>query len=324
MVTQSDVAQLAGVSRRTVSYVVTGFAYVSEDARARVTAAIDALGYVPNRAAQRLRTGKSGLVALLVPEIGTGYFGEVAKLVVEEAALRGLGTVVAQTGGQRAQELQALDRILALQPDSVIISPLGLTVDDIAHIRTRCPVALIGEHFVGEEETCAIDNEVAAAAMVTHLVDSGRQHIAVVGMTAPPPRFAVLRRDGYQHALDAAGLTPHEFATDGFDHADGYRAGETIAAAIRAGVASDALFCGTDGIALGATRALHDAGLRAPEDVAVAGFDDIVEGRYANPRLSTVAPDKRQIARRALAAALHDTPPELPRFELAIRESTGR
>ena len=83
MVTQQEVAERAGVGRRTVSHVITGFPHVSADARERVLRAIDELGYVPNRAAQQLRTGRSGVIALTVPEIGVGYFGELGTLIVE-------------------------------------------------------------------------------------------------------------------------------------------------------------------------------------------------------------------------------------------------
>src|SRR5690606_19277763 len=132
MVTQQDVADRAGVGRRTVSHVVTGFRYVNAEVRERVLRAIDELGYVPNRAAQQLRTGRSGVIALTVPEIGVGYFGELGTLIIEEAAARGIGTVVAQTRGSRARELTELERLLALQPDGVIMSPLGLTAADVA------------------------------------------------------------------------------------------------------------------------------------------------------------------------------------------------
>ncbi|MGN6271955.1 MAG: LacI family DNA-binding transcriptional regulator [Protaetiibacter sp.] len=313
MVTQQDVAERAGVGRRTVSHVITGFPHVSADARRRVLQAIDELGYVPNRAAQQLRTGRSGVIALTVPEIGVGYFGELATLVVEDAAARGLGTVVAQTRGIRERELAELERILALQPDGVIMSPLGLTADDLRSIVARVPVALIGEHFVGRAgdgavPPIAIDNAVAAASIAGHLVELGRRRVAFLGMPGGGPRFNELRRTGARDALARAGLAPLvdvELADFTWEH--GYRAGTEVAARVRAGEA-DAVFCVTDEVAIGVIRALHDAGLRVPDDVAVAGFDDIPEGRFAIPRLTTVAPDKAEIARRAVATVLGEAP----------------
>src|SRR5690606_34339528 len=144
-----------------------------------------------------LRTGRSGVIALTVPEIGVGYFGELGTLIIEEAAARGIGTIVAQTRGSRSRELAEFERLLALQPDGVITSPLGLTAADVAGLAARVPVALIGEHFVGagaatDAETAAgvadaavagplhpvaIDNALAASEVVAHLVGLGRRRI---------------------------------------------------------------------------------------------------------------------------------------------------
>lgn len=328
MVTQQEVADRAGVGRRTVSHVITGFPHVSAEARERVLRAIDELGYVPNRAAQQLRTGRSGVIALTVPEIGVGYFGELGTLIVEEAASRGLGTVVAQTRGVRDRELTELERILALQPDGVIMSPLGLTSDDLASISARAPVALIGEHFVGRSGVVApiaIDNAAAASEVVEHLVHLGRRRVAFLGMPGDGPRFNALRREGARAALERAGLTAAaDVELRDFTWEDGYRAGTELAERVRAGHV-DAVFCVTDEVAIGVMRAVHDAGLRIPDDVAVAGFDDIPEGRYATPRLTTIAPDKAEIARRAVAAVLGESPVAGPvPHRLEPRESTSR
>lgn len=329
MVTQQDVADRAGVGRRTVSHVITGFPHVSVDARERVLRAIDELGYVPNRAAQQLRTGRSGVIALTVPEIGVGYFGELATLLVEDAAARGLGTVVAQTRGVRARELAELERILALQPDGVIMSPLGLMAHDLAGIAARVPVALIGEHFVGGAgggvaAPIAIDNAAAASEVVAHLAGLGRRRIAFVGLPGEGPRFNALRRSGMRAGLERAGLSPVADApVRDVTWQEGHRAGVEVARRVVAGEV-DAVFCVTDEVAIGVMRALHDAGLRIPGDMAVAGFDDIPEGRFATPRLTTVAPDKAEIARRAIAVVLGEQPPAgaVP-HRLALRESTG-
>lgn len=318
MVTQQDVAERAGVGRRTVSHVVTGFRYVNAEVRERVLQAIDELGYVPNRAAQQLRTGRSGVIALTVPEIGVGYFGELGTLIVEEAAARDLGTVLAQTRGTRERELAELDRILALQPDGIILSPLGLTADDVAGIAARVSVALIGERFVGGLvggpvggsagagvlQPIAIDNARAACEAVAHLAGRGRRRVAFVGTPDAEPRFNALRREGTQAGRAEAGLeaVPDVVLRD-FTWEDGHRAGVEVARRARAGEL-DAVFCVTDEVAIGVTRALHDAGLRIPDDVAVVGFDDIPEGRFAMPRLTTIAPDKAEIARRVVAAVL--------------------
>jgi len=320
-----DVAKRAGVGRRTVSNVVTGFPYVSQGVRERVLRAIDELGYVPNRAAQQLRTGRSGVIALTVPDVGVGYFGELGNLVVEEAAALGLGTVVAQTRGSRDGELAEIERILALQPDGLIMSPLELSQRDLESITARTSVALIGEHFVdGPVRPIAIDNVIAASEVVAHLIASGREHIAFLGMLGASPRFNELRRRGYADALSSAGLQPATgVEVADFTTADGFDSGVAVAARIAGGERIDAIFCVTDEVAIGVVRGLHDAGIRVPDDVAVAGFDDIVEGRYSTPRLTTIAPDKREIARRAVAMVLgEEVDPAGIEYRLELREST--
>ncbi|QYM64214.1 LacI family DNA-binding transcriptional regulator [Microbacterium sp. Se5.02b] len=325
MVTQMDVARRAGVARRTVSNVVTGFPYVSDDVRARVQRAIEELGYVPNHAARQLRTGRSDVVALIIPEVGVGYFGELCNLIVEEAAAHGMGTVVAQTHGSRSRELAEIERVIALQPDGMIASPLELTPADIETISARISLALIGEHFAGTETaSIAIDNVAATTAVVEHLIRSGRERIAYVGVAGPAPRFNELRRTGYLSALSAAELPAvAEADAEDFTTRDGYDAGMGLVRRIAAGEDIDAVFCVTDEVAIGVLRALHDGGLRVPADIAVAGFDDITEGRYSTPRLTTVSPDKHEIARRAVASVRGEVPRvDAVAFTIEERESS--
>lgn len=319
-----DVAKRAGVGRRTVSNVVIGFPHVSDEVRARVLRAIDELGYVPNRAAQRLRTGRSGIIALTVPELGVGYFGELANLIIEEAARRGVGTIVAQTHGSRDQELAEIERMLALQPDGIITSPLGLTSNDIDNITQRTNAAIIGEHFYGDGiPTIAIDNSAAASDVIGDLVASGRRRIAYIGAEGPLPRFNELRRAGYLSALADHGLEPiTDITVTDFTSPAGLEAGAQVARRIEAGDGIDAVFCVTDEVAIGVIRGLHDAELSVPDDVAVSGFDDVPEGRYLTPRLSTVTPDKQEIARRAVDAALGTASDGTIGYALATREST--
>jgi len=209
------------------------------------------------------------------------------------------------------------------------MSPLGLTADDVQSIAARVPVALIGEHFVGRAgegavAPIAIDNTVAAASIAGHLIELGRRRVAFLGMPGDGPRFNALRRNGARDALARAGLDPLvdiELTDVTWEH--GYRAGTEVAVRVRAAEV-DAVFCVTDEVAIGAMRALHDAGLRIPDDVAVAGFDDIPEGRFATPRLTTVAPDKAEIARRAVATVLGEAPAaDAVPHRLELRESTG-
>lgn len=302
-VTQGDVAALAGVARRTVSNVVNGFPYVSDNVRARVQAAIDQLGYKPNRAAQYLRTGRSGILGLILPELDVGYFAEIARLLVEEAERRGYTVLIAQTLGLADREVEVLDQFANQQPDGLIFSPISIDADTLADRIRDTPLVLLGEHLAETpRDHVAIDNVAATQAVMQHLIDTGRRAIAFIGHAGRPGalNMADLRLRGYTEALEANGLTADRRlirAVDGYHRVQGYDAQREL---LETGVSFDAVCCATDLLAIGAMRALADGSIAIPDDVAVVGFDDLDEGRFAVPRLTTVAPNKASIARAAI------------------------
>ena len=164
------------------------------------------------------------------------------------------------------------------------------------------PLVLLGEHeFDGRFDHVAIDNERAAHDAVAHLIGIGRKRIAAIG-TQPDEEYATPRQRGagYESALRSAGL-PIEPAlampSAHYSRAEGYNAATSL---LEGGAAPDAIFCFSDLLAIGAMRAIFDAGLRVPDDIAVIGIDDIEEGRYSRPTLSTVSLDTAFIAREAI------------------------
>ncbi|PZF83887.1 LacI family DNA-binding transcriptional regulator [Jiangella anatolica] len=303
-VTVKDVARLAKVSPRTVSNVVNDYTHVSADVRRRVLAAIDELGYRPNLVARNLRTGRTGLLALIVPEIDVPYFSELARAVIDVASAHGYRVMIDQTGHDHERERQLLtgsDRTMLF--DGILFSPL-VTQDEIDGIdaATVLPMILLGEHtFTGRFDHIAIDNERAAHEATTHLVATGRRRIAAVGVqpreTYRTPRQ---RTAGYLRALADAGLQPDDdlvVPAAQYHRRNGYDAARRL---LTLDTPPDAIFCYSDLLAMGAMRAVQDAGRRIPDDVAIVGIDDIEEGRYAIPSLSTVALDKDVIATKAL------------------------
>lgn len=327
-----DVAERAGVSVRTVSNVVNDFPLVAAETRARVRRAIDELQYRPNVAARSLRGGRSGLIGLVIPEIASPYFGELAALLTRGAEARSWTLLVDQTDGDADREQRLLDGVRGQVVDGLIISPWALAPADLLPRPGRPPLVLIGEQDGGFDHV-AIDNVAAAADATRHLIGLGRTRIAAIG---PQPHLAngtaAHRLTGYRAALAEAGL-PHDPALEvpvrALHRADGAAALDGLRAA---GVSFDAVFCFTDQLALGALRAALRAGLRVPRDLAVTGFDDIEDGRYATPSLTTIAPDKTAIARHALEClADRLTPAGADRparritvpHRLEVRESTG-
>ena len=297
-----QVAEHAGVSVRTVSNVVSGFALVAPDTRERVQRALDELGYRPNAAARHLRGGRSGLIALVIPEIASPYFGELAGYLADDAERRGWTLLVQQTGGNAERERELLDGVRGQAVDGLVLSPWALSPADLRRRPGGAPLVLLGEQDAdGLLDHVAIDNVAAARELTAHLIASGRTRIAAVG---PQPHLingtAARRLEGYRQALTEAGL-PHDPAlvrpVARLHRADGAAAMRDL---LDAGTAVDAVFCFSDQLALGALHVARDRGRRVPEDLAVAGFDDIEDGRYANPSLTTVAPDKPAIAAAAL------------------------
>lgn len=332
--TLRDVAERAQVSMRTVSNVVSGYTHVSERMRTKVLAAIDELDYRPNPVARTLRTGRTGMLALVVPEIDVPYFSELARDVIDAAAEVGYRVMIDQTGHDHERERQLLtgeDRTMLF--DGLLFSPL-VTKSELLdmHGATRMPLILLGEHdFDGRYDHVAIDNVAAARDAVSHLIETGRTRIASIG-SQPLEEYAtpLQRSAGYEAALADAGLElrPEYVVTAAhYSRADGYSAGRALLAL---DPRPDAIFCFSDLLAFGAMRAVFDAGLRVPEDVAVIGIDDVDEGRYSRPSLSTISLDTQFIAResvRRIIDRIED--PTLPATEivaphrLVVRESTA-
>lgn len=325
-----DVARLAGVSQRTVSNVVNHYIHVRAETRVRVEEAIQQLNYRPNVSARRLRSGRTGLVALAVPEIAVPYFAELADLIQQRAAELGLTLLIDQTGGVRERELLVLDGYHTNMIDGLILSPLAIKADDLRSRQLTFPTVLLGESVDNAGLIhVSIDNVAAATAATEHLIAIGRRRIAAIGAGFAPASIgpAPRRMRGYLLALSAAGLpAPVEVREPtGWSRAAGYAAAVEL---VERDCDVDALFCFNDLLALGAMKALADRGVRVPGDIAVIGWDDIEECRYATPELTSVVPDKAGIARtsveRLLPAAAGDESAEelTSTFTLAVRAST--
>jgi DNA-binding LacI/PurR family transcriptional regulator len=300
--TLRDVAELAGVSPKTVSNVVNGYIHVRPETRSRVERAIATLNYRPNLSARSLRRGRTGIIALAVPELDIPYFAELARHLVDEADLHGWTVLVDQTGGVQDRERQVIGGLRDQLIDGLILSPLALTGADLAERTDSTPLVLLGERvYHGSADHVVIDNVAAAREATTHLVGLGRRRIAAIGaQRVPAGETARLRLRGYREALAGAGL-PYDkelvATTLRYHRLDGAAAMTWL---LGTSPPPDAVFCFNDLMALGALRTLAEQGVRVPEEIAVVGFDDIEDGRYSVPTLSTVSPNKQQIARVAV------------------------
>jgi DNA-binding LacI/PurR family transcriptional regulator len=337
-VSLKDVALRAGVSVKTVSNVVNNYPHVTTVMRARVQQAIDELGYRPNLTARHLRKGRTGILALAVPELSNPYFADLAGAVIDAAARHDYTVLLDHTAGEREKEILVLQGFRSHVIDGLILSPIGLEAEDLLGRSDTAPLVLLGEReYDVPYDHIAIDNVAAARTAVRHLLDLGNRRIAFLGARLESERQpAHLRLRGWREEIRAAGLVPDEslvIATDGYGRTDGATAMATL---LDRGERPDAVFAYNDLMALGAMRSLTERGLRVPQDVAVVGFDDIEDGRFSGVSLTTISPDKQAIARLAvdglvqqLAGSPSGPPAAEPRrarpgFRLVVRESTAR
>ncbi|MEO8263294.1 MAG: LacI family DNA-binding transcriptional regulator [Pseudolysinimonas sp.] len=300
--TLHDVARLAEVSIKTVSNVINDYPHIRPTTRERVEAAIAQLGYQPNLSARSLRSGRTGVISLALPELSLSYFAELADSVIAAAESRGLTVLIEQTGGDRERELEMLRSPRRKLSDGLLFSPLGVGQDDAALIEQPYPVVLLGERiFGGPTDHVTMRNVEGARAATEYLLGLGRRRIALVGAhEGEVIGSAGLRLRGYVEALEAAGV-PYDPSiigyTDLWHRGDGATSMRSLLAA---GAEFDAVFGLNDTLALGAMRVLQEAGIRVPDDVVVMGWDNLDETEYSLPTLTTLDPGRDEIAETAV------------------------
>ncbi|MFF1633311.1 LacI family DNA-binding transcriptional regulator [Leifsonia sp. NPDC058248] len=325
-----DVAELAGVSMKTVSNVVHDYQHVSPRMRERVQRAIDELGYRPNMLGRRLATGRTGLLALAFADVTLPYFAELARRVSDLAEEQGYRVLLEQTDGTLEGERAVVSSSEAGLVDGVIFQPSVMSSAELAQTRTDIPMVILGEGAAPLSiDRVMIDNVAAAREATGHLLALGRRRIAFAGHEQVHfSRTSELRIAGYQAALEDAGLAADPgllIPTLAISPID---AATAVGAALDAGLEVDAIMCRDDLAAIGALRALQERGLRVPGDVAITGWDNTMMTAVTFPSITTIAPDLTALASRALgmlqeridgltAMGRH----ELVGFELVTRES---
>ena len=324
-----DVAERAGVSVKTASNVINNYPHIKPSTRARVEAAIQELHYRPNVSARQLKYGRAGFLALAVPQMDAPFFAELSAKISEHAATLGYLMLLETTRAEPAAERLVLDGMRSHVIDGLIFSPLALTADEIANRADDLPMVLLGERAIPPGyDHVAVDSVAAAEAVTEHLISLGRRRIAAIGRESVEGTASV-RLQGYRQALQRAGIAYDADLVLGvarYERADGKTAMETL---LGLPEPPDAVFCFNDLMAVGALRACAEADVAVPEQIAVAGFDDIAEGRFHSPSLTTIAADLDVLSEEALRLLLlrvgGEKPPaasvKVP-WTLQIREST--
>lgn len=299
-VTIADVAKLVGVSTATVSRVLNGKATVDPETRARVQEAMRELNYTPNLSARQLGTGQSMMLGLVLPDITNPFFPLVARGAGDAAHQSGYTLVLANSDGDPRLEEEALRALIGRRVDGIIVAPAAnraAWVKDI--VGDQVPVVLLDRHVDGPAMDCvAADNRAGSALAAQHLLELGHR---CIGYISGPEGLASAdeRRESFIARATAGGaeMRPEWIVGGDFQLLSGFQAMQQL---LLQPERPTAVACGNDLMALGALRALRQAGLTPPHDMAIVGYDDVPVAALSEPALTTVA----QPAYRMGAAAV--------------------
>jgi LacI family transcriptional regulator len=326
-ITIRDVAQRAGVSVTTVSRALNGTGPVSEEARRRVAAASAELRYIPHGTARSLITRRTDVFGVVLPDLFGEFFSEVIRGMDPQAQERGYHLLLSGSHDGRREIEFAVGAMRGRVDGMIVMSPDVSGAELAESLPPDVPVVLLNCDVSGTDFSAInVDNFGGAREMVRHLVGLGHRRVAMI--TGSAANFDARERlRGFRAAVVEAGDGVVGVEAEGdFTEAGGYRAALELAGRDDA---PTAIFCANDSMAVGAISALRGAGRRVPDDVAVAGFDDIPIGRYLSPSLSSVRVDVNRMGARAVELLCHaiakDAPPaqELLGTQLVVRRSCG-
>ncbi|MEV5709607.1 substrate-binding domain-containing protein [Actinoallomurus sp. NPDC052274] len=300
-----EVAQRAGVSPGTVSNVLNRPERVAAPTRARVQQAIRELGFVRNGSAATLRAGQSRAIGLVVLDVGNPFFVEVARGVEDVVSDRDHAVILCNSGESPGREARNL-RVLAEQRvRGVLITPADEDLSLLEDLRDRgVAVVLVDHPATGDGCSVSVDDVAGGDLAVTHLLDRGAERLAYV--TGPLGiRQCTERRKGARRALRTAGR-PARVLEDVVVPEMNASGGGLAAEKLLAGGLPDAIFCANDLLALGVLRALSQAGVRVPDDVALIGYDDIEFSSAAAVPLSSIRQPTYQLGKIATELLLEE------------------
>lgn len=314
-VTRDDVARLAGTSTAVVSYVVNnGPRPVAPATRQRVLEAIEQLGYRPDSVAQAMASRRTNLLGMIVPDARQPFFAELAHAVERSASQRGKLVLLGNSDYVDDRELHYLREFLGMRVAGLILvtqGPTGRAEAELASSGAR--VALLHRRLQpsegAESDAGAVmtDDVGGARLAVRHLLEHGHRDVWCLGGPVHPPAPGdpvVDHVAGWRQALaESEPAAGGHLVETPFDRYHSYRSSLRL---LREPNRPTAVFCSTDDQAIGLLRAARELGLRVPDDLAVAGFDDIPEAELADPPLTTVGTDRAAMARAAVDLVLDD------------------
>ena len=333
MVTMQYIAKKTGLSRYTVSKVLKGDPVVKEDSRKKVFAACEKYGYLPNSNAVGLVKGKTTLIGVVMPYVTDDFYSEFAEYLDQAAQKKGYQLIYRSSYNDSKMESNIIKNFLALKVCAMIIVPVVINPDLHIHevAGKNVPIVYFDRPLDANQYHVINDNRLGMFKMTEFVISKGRTPAYLGSFYHESNITAVLREQGYREAMEAHKLIPRvidcrnsmskqDNEQFGYDNTQKLIAEENI---------PDALLCVTDAVALGAMRALYEAGITPGQNIMIAGHDNLHFSAFITPSLSTVKQSKDLFARTCihiLDDINHDFPPKQKKFmfepEILIREST--
>lgn len=304
MITIKDVAREAGVSIATVSRVFNNVGPVDQETQKRVRVIARKLKYVPNAAGRSLSTKRTDAIGLILPDLFGEFFSEVLRGSDQTVQQSRYHLVVSSSHNNR-EEIRAALTMMRGRVDGLVVMSPQIDSDTLNEtLPQSLPVVLLNCHVKSNRfDALNIDNIGGAYSMTRHLLSHGHRMIAILTGTEDNVDAAE-RLQGYSAALNEAGIRIEpELRIEGtFSEASGYEAARIL---LSRSPRPTAIFASNDSMAIGALSALRDAGVQVPEEIALAGFDDIPIASYLTPTLTSVQVGIHQLGVKAIETVLH-------------------
>ena len=337
MASISEVAARAGVSITTVSRVISNSSHpVNPETRRRVLEAAEELNFAPSALARALANIETHIIGVIVGDASDPYFATIIRGITDEARENGYLTVIGNSDRLADVELNFVQLMRDYHADGLIFAGGGLTdssyLHDLANLlasfkNQRVPVVALGHHLIDAPQV-TIDNRLAAQEMTEYLIGLGHRRIAFI---AGPSVLStsVIREDGYREALRQHDIPfdPSLVVESNFTYEDGLRLADHF---LTFDPLPTAIFGSNDVTTIGCLVGLSQRGIKVPEQISLAGFDDIAAAQYVNPPLTTIRVPMREMGvigvQQLLAALKSKHQPASPYWlphELVVRGSTA-
>ena len=323
-VTIKDIASAADVDPSTVTRALQGSSRVKAATRERIAELAERMGYVPNMAARTLVTQRSHLLGVVIPHMTNPFFADLARGIEDEASKHQLRVLIRNTEGREAPEREAIQFFLELKVDGLLVPMARCPADYYASLGSTIPIVHVNRSDVAHHVSC--DTRAGSLEVMNHLLEHGHRRIGFV--TGPTSPGSEPKKRAYDQALRKAGIAVDPdllFTFDGTVPSTETIASQIVAAEPR----PTAVFAWNDVCAMGLIHALRTRGVRVPEDISVAGHDDIALASCYEPPLTTVHWPMYELGQHSVRTLyrLREgqglSRPRIPKPGLVVRQSTG-